>query len=170
MTINLLAHDIHVFSTVQVTSFIFFSAMFAVSWPVCCMLCVWGGGDLCLNEVQWGLDGYLLLWSSHEANSFTKITPPHTQVYDCTRYGRGWLLLGLPKSSYILFTRKTIKNNMCTYKCVAYRGNIHRYLEMAYWTMDTMGQPLVDAVASTVRWREAARPHHLTDQQVIYLL
>ncbi|CAN0417254.1 unnamed protein product [Pylaiella littoralis] len=41
-----------------------------------------------------------------------------------------------------------------------------RYLEMAYWTMETMGQTLPDAVASTVRWREAAGPHLLTDQQV----
>lgn len=42
-----------------------------------------------------------------------------------------------------------------------------RYLEMAYWTMDSMGQALPDAVASTVRWRESTRPHLLTDQQVI---
>ncbi|CAM9643337.1 unnamed protein product [Ectocarpus sp. 13 AM-2016] len=41
-----------------------------------------------------------------------------------------------------------------------------RYLEMAYWTMESMGQPLPDAVASTVRWREDATPHLLTDEQV----
>ncbi|CAM9207418.1 unnamed protein product [Ectocarpus sp. 6 AP-2014] len=41
-----------------------------------------------------------------------------------------------------------------------------RYLEMAYWTMESMGQPLPDTVASTVRWREDATPHLLTDNQV----
>lgn len=43
---------------------------------------------------------------------------------------------------------------------------LDRYLEMAFWTMETMGQPLQDAVASTVRWREDAGPHLLTDPQV----
>lgn len=37
---------------------------------------------------------------------------------------------------------------------------------MAFWTMETMGQPLPDAVASTVLWREEARPHLVTDQEV----
>eukprot|EP00752_Nemacystus_decipiens_P005199 g4718.t1 len=45
-------------------------------------------------------------------------------------------------------------------------GLLLRYLEMAFWTMETLGQPLPDAVASTVRWREEARPHLITDQQV----
>lgn len=44
---------------------------------------------------------------------------------------------------------------------------LDRYLEMAFWTMETMGQPLPDAVANTVRWREEARPHLVTDQQVM---
>lgn len=49
-----------------------------------------------------------------------------------------------------------------------WRGAIRtRYLEMAYWTMESMGQPLPDAVASTVRWREDATPHLVTDDQVI---
>lgn len=38
---------------------------------------------------------------------------------------------------------------------------------MAFWTMETMGQPLPDAVASTVRWREEAGPHLVTEQQVV---
>ncbi|CAM9904510.1 unnamed protein product [Ectocarpus fasciculatus] len=45
-------------------------------------------------------------------------------------------------------------------------GLLMRYLEMAYWTMETMGQPLADAVGSTVRWREDAAPHLVTDDQV----
>ncbi|CAM9991410.1 unnamed protein product [Scytosiphon promiscuus] len=45
-------------------------------------------------------------------------------------------------------------------------GLLLRYLEMAYWTMETMGQTLPDAVANTIRWREGAGPHLVTDQQV----
>lgn len=37
---------------------------------------------------------------------------------------------------------------------------------MAFWTMEYMGQSLPDAVASTVRWREEAGPHLVTDEQV----
>lgn len=54
----------------------------------------------------------------------------------------------------------------CVVRLISAICHSNRYLEMAFWTMETMGQPLPDAVASTVRWREEAKPHLVTDQQV----
>lgn len=62
---------------------------------------------------------------------------------------------------------------MATVCLVRYETSVglhRRYLEMAYWTMETMGQSLPDAVANTIRWREGAGPHLVTDQQVSFLV
>ena len=43
---------------------------------------------------------------------------------------------------------------------------LRRYLEMAYWTMETGGKPLAEAIGDSVRWREEVGPHRVTEREV----
>ncbi|CAN0424513.1 unnamed protein product, partial [Laminaria digitata] len=38
---------------------------------------------------------------------------------------------------------------------------------MAFWTMETGGKPLTEAIGDSVRWREEVGPHLVTEGEVI---
>lgn len=41
-----------------------------------------------------------------------------------------------------------------------------RFLELAYWTLDVGGLPLVDAIANTITWREEIGAHSIPEEEV----
>lgn len=45
-------------------------------------------------------------------------------------------------------------------------GATNRFLHLGSWTLEAGGKPLVDAIEDTLRWREEAKPHLISNQEV----